>query len=126
MKILQNILESVQKETGVDLIRNKSRKRHIVDAKRIYGYIARSVTRYSLNEIAMFINKDHATILHYVRTAGDFIATDKDFEALYYRCLKGVDKAPTEQEVLKDAFKYHLRRSRYYTNQLNMLNNGRK
>ena len=124
MTALQRILEAVEKETGLDIANATGRQRHIVDARKIYAYIARNITNYSLYEIGRFINKNHATIIHYERCTKELVLHDIEFAEMYHRCLKRIGTI-SEDSVLRDAYKYHSKRSNYYLKQINnLLDNG--
>lgn len=121
--ILEKISRAIKNETGVDIRDYKlksCRKRHIVDAKRIYGLITRRTTLYSLEVIGKYIYKDHCSIMHYVRTGRDLLKNNSDFEDLYYRCLKNVNNTPYI-DVIRDAYHYHLKKSNEYLQELNEL-----
>ena len=61
-----NLLKSIIKEQLDIDIMEKSRFRHIVDARRIYSYILYK-SGHGYTEIGKTLNKDHATIIHYLR-----------------------------------------------------------
>lgn len=71
----------IERRLGVD-IHAKTRKRHIVDARRIFFYLARRHTSFSLSVLGGYFNLDHATALHAVRTAMDLIKTDAYFREI--------------------------------------------
>lgn len=99
------LLKEISKITGVpagDIFR-KIRKREIVDSRRLYIYLLRTTDpaeqkiipyketkfvsrgkhmdgRDSPNCLARHIQKDHATVLHYIRTTFELIESDR-----YYR-----------------------------------------
>ena len=66
------------KTTEYELI-SFTRLRRVVDARRAFAYFMRKETNYTLERVGSLLNKDHATILHYCRTAKALIKTDKDF-----------------------------------------------
>ncbi|MGB0896858.1 MAG: helix-turn-helix domain-containing protein [Flavobacteriaceae bacterium] len=103
---LLQISRSIIEETHIDIINSNRRYRDIADARRIYGLISKQLTGESLLSIGKHINKDHATILHYCKTAKNLIETDTEFSDLYYRCLGRINKIPKE-EILENLIKYH-------------------
>ena len=80
---LQELKHVIERELGVN-IHAKTRKRHIVDARRIFFYLARKHTRFSLSVLGGYFNLDHATALHGIRSAKDFIKTDEEFREILY------------------------------------------
>lgn len=61
-----NLLKSIIKEQLDIDIMQQSRFRHIVDARRIYSFILFQ-GGHGYTQIGKTINKDHATIIHYLR-----------------------------------------------------------
>lgn len=68
--------------TGVD-IKDQSRKRGIVDVKRIFSTMARRKAKHTLEEIGDYLGRDHATIIHHIKTCDDLKQTDKEFNQKY-------------------------------------------
>jgi hypothetical protein len=62
---------------------DKSRKRSMVEARIIYAKIMKVYTRTSLTDIGRSINKDHATIIHYINTFKWLKKTDQGFSSKY-------------------------------------------
>jgi chromosomal replication initiator protein len=67
---------------GVDLVKSKTRKREIVQARQISMYFAKDLTKASLKTIGMhFGGRDHSTVIHACQTVNDLMETDKKFKA---------------------------------------------
>lgn len=65
----------------VDLLKSKTRKREIVQARQVAMYFAKNFTKNSLAVIGSIIGgKDHATVLHACRTVQNLMDTDKKFK----------------------------------------------
>ncbi|MPM21571.1 Chromosomal replication initiator protein DnaA [bioreactor metagenome] len=65
---------------SVEQMHSSSRKREIVQARQLAMYFAKTLTKNSLASIGVDIGgKDHATVLHAVRTVKNLIDTDKHF-----------------------------------------------
>ena len=81
---LDTILNIVSIETGihVDNLKTKSRKVEIVMARNIYFKFARHFTNYSNRVIGLEVNRDHATVLHGIKSL------IKDLETDYLECNK--------------------------------------
>jgi chromosomal replication initiator protein len=66
----------------MELLKSKTRKRNVVQARQIAMYFAKSMTKSSLSSIGAHCGgKDHATVLHACRTVNNLIETDKKFKA---------------------------------------------
>ena len=66
----------------IELLKSKTRKREVVQARQIAMYFAKSMTKSSLATIGMHCGgKDHATVLHACRTVNNLMDTDKRFKA---------------------------------------------
>lgn len=64
----------------IELMKSKTRKREVVQARQIAMYYAKSLTKSSLATIgAQCGGKDHATVLHACRTVNNLMETDKRF-----------------------------------------------
>jgi chromosomal replication initiator protein len=66
----------------VDLVKSKTRKREIVQARQISMFYAKDLTKASLKTIGMhFGGRDHSTVIHACQTVNDLIETDKKFKS---------------------------------------------
>ena len=74
----------------------KSRKREICDVRMIALKIFRDETAYSYQAIGRMFGKHHATIIHNVRWAEEYIKTDKKFAHDYELLLKTFQKFLSE------------------------------
>tara|TARA_R110002020_G_scaffold469107_1_gene693852 strand:+ start:72 stop:638 length:567 start_codon:yes stop_codon:yes gene_type:complete len=72
---IKNYIEEL---TGMDLAQ-KTRKREIVDARRVAFKLTKSLTKDSLASIGKIYNKDHATVLHGIKTF-DYLYDSPDFK----------------------------------------------
>ena len=60
-----------------------SRKRNVVQARQLSMYFAKKYTKASLNVIGEQCGgKDHATVIHSLKTVANLLDTDKDFRAV--------------------------------------------
>ncbi|GCD78754.1 chromosomal replication initiator protein DnaA [Schleiferia thermophila] len=65
----------------IELIKSKTRKREVVQARQLSMYFAKMLTKHSLASIgAQCGNKDHATVLHACKTVTNLMDTDKKFK----------------------------------------------
>ncbi|MCH8547202.1 MAG: chromosomal replication initiator protein DnaA [Cryomorphaceae bacterium] len=66
----------------IDVMKSKTRKREVVQARQLSMYFSKQLTKSSLASIgAQCGNKDHATVLHACRTVNNLIETDKRFKS---------------------------------------------
>ena len=64
----------------IELLKSKTRKREIVQARQLSMYFSKQLTKNSLASIGQQCgNKDHATVLHACRTVNNLTETDKRF-----------------------------------------------
>ncbi|MEZ4825721.1 MAG: chromosomal replication initiator protein DnaA [Bacteroidia bacterium] len=80
-------IDSIQQIVGdhldieVEMMKAKTRKRDIVQARQIAMYFAKEMTQHSLKSIGYhFGGRDHSTVIHALQTVNDLIATDKYFK----------------------------------------------
>ncbi|MBC7862073.1 MAG: chromosomal replication initiator protein DnaA, partial [Bacteroidia bacterium] len=66
----------------IELMKSKTRKREVVQARQIAMYFAKNMTKSSLATIGLHCGgKDHATVLHACRTVNNLMDTDKRFRS---------------------------------------------
>ena len=83
MESLKNIINLV---FFVD-IDDPTRKRRIVDARRAYSKILKDAG-FSYQHIGYTLNKDHATIMHYVKSVDGLLQYDSIFEKKFILAKK--------------------------------------
>jgi len=65
----------------LELLKSKTRKREVVQARQIAMYFSKCFTKSSLATIGLHCGgKDHATVLHACRTVNNLMDTDKRFK----------------------------------------------
>ncbi len=68
-------------EVPIEMVKSKTRKREIVQARQISMYLAKSLTKTSLKSIGQFFGgRDHSTVIYACQTVEDLIDTDKKFK----------------------------------------------
>jgi hypothetical protein len=77
MNRTQMLKEIIQETLGVDVMR-KSRKRNVVDARKIYSSILHS-KGFGPTFIGNSLLKNHATILHYIKETQILILMDQEY-----------------------------------------------
>jgi len=84
-----------------------NRKREVVDARKIYSKILRD-SGYSYEAIGHTINKNHATIMHYIKNIEHLLSYDQILTLKYIAC-KNVfiqKKESISDQIKKDADVY--------------------
>ena len=66
-----------------DLVRARTRKREIVQARQVAMFFAKQLTKHSLKTIGLhFGGRDHSTVIHAVQSVSDQIDTDPSFREM--------------------------------------------
>lgn len=75
---IDGLLDTVCEYYGVepDMLLSKSRKRPVSDARQLVMYLAKKATGLSLKAIGTHMRRDHATVIHAIRTVTDRLAVD--------------------------------------------------
>ena len=111
MKPLHEIITIIKDVTGVDLIENKSRKREVVDARKIYCHLAKQLNIYSLKEIGEPLGLEHATVIYHIKECNNLIKTDPMFyqtsDKIEQECRIILSKL-NQLEILKKKHLYHV------------------
>ena len=95
-QVVEKFVKNIKREISIDYIqkvvsdyfqldtetlKSKTRKRHIVQARQLAMYFSNKFTKASLANIGSQIgDRDHATVLHAVKTVDNLVATDKQFK----------------------------------------------
>lgn len=87
--------EIVDKVFGED-IRIKRRTRNLIDARRVFSKILHD-RGYTFSSIGIFLKKNHATIVHYLKDINIFLKQEQDFLTKYIICRDAFEK---DREVL--------------------------
>ena len=75
-----------------DLVRARTRKREIVQARQIAMFFAKRRTKHSLKTIGLhFGGRDHSTVIHAVQSVSDQIDTDPSFREMVEAIRKRLD-----------------------------------
>lgn len=87
---LDQIMDIVCKATSLtpEYLNMNSRERQIVMPRQMAHYMASKNTKLTLSAIgAYFGGKDHATVLHSIKTIDGYLQSDKDFREKYGEML---------------------------------------
>ncbi len=75
--VRMNALKDIIKyHLGVDVVKDKSRKKEKVEARMMFSYIMNE-KGYGPSEIGRFLIKDHTSVIHYLKTFEWYLKTDK-------------------------------------------------
>jgi hypothetical protein len=99
---LREIYSVICQMRGID-IRDKNRTNDYVYARAIFFALAKKLTKHSHSVMGSFLNRDHATSIHGVKTFNNLMATDKDFrEAARFALFKCCDLLDKAEEKPRD------------------------
>lgn len=82
---LETIKEVVEFDSGCKDITEQSRKGNLPALRGMYMVLARKHTIHTLAEIGSFVNKDHASVLHWEKNLKHFIRFDKNLKELFLK-----------------------------------------
>ena len=81
---MESLKQIVNEIFSID-IDSKRRKRSAVDGRKVYAKILRDLG-YAYEHIGSTIDKDHATIIHYVNNIENLLEFDSTFKRKYNIC----------------------------------------
>ena len=70
-------------DVTIEQLKSISRKRDIVEKRMIVAYFLRNKIGLTFNESGKYLNKNHASIIHYVKLTEDFINIYPNIKRLY-------------------------------------------
>ncbi len=86
-------------EVTKDQIQSSNRKQKYCDVRTMIAYIVRSNTLATLRKIGdMLGNRDHSSVLHYIKKHEDLMVYDYDYRQMYFALLtefKECQKSPS-------------------------------
>ena len=85
----------------IDQLKSRSRHGYIVEARRMYCYLARVLTPKSLKDIGLKIDRDHATVLHQYKNMAGYV------EICDTNMINDVNNITEEYESNIDAYDFH-------------------
>ena len=78
-------------DVAIEEFYSKSKKREIVQARQLAMYFAKKFTKCSLAMIGQQCGgKDHATVIHALKTVANLLETDKQFRTLATEIEKNI------------------------------------
>lgn len=88
-EVSEFLFRVIEKNTGITKfqIKQKSRKREIINAKRIYSMLMYNYTDSTLATIGLLLGgHDHSSIIHHLNSLNDLIIWDSDYKKVYQNC----------------------------------------
>jgi hypothetical protein len=82
---LYNILKDVSIKTNisVDVMKGKSRKREVVEARQLFFKRAKEITNLSLSKIGSRLNRDHSTVLYGIKTVNNLKSLSERYDVYF-------------------------------------------
>lgn len=77
-----HIIRNINKSLNIDIFQ-ETRKREVVEGRVIFSKLMHLQNRHSLSKIGSFLNKDHCTIIHYLKVHDNLFATDKNYQKTF-------------------------------------------
>ena len=101
MSIALEVIEHIKNVSGYD-IRKETRVRNIVELRVIYAQLLLKNSDLTTKQTGKYINKDHATIIHYRKQFDNFFMYS-EFRDLYYKITSNLKlNAKSKKERLED------------------------
>ena len=83
MITLSIIKSYVETSASIDNIGLKKRTRHYSDSRFVYFAMAKKYTKFPLQTIGKYVNRDHTTVLHGIRQISNIIQQDESLRKIY-------------------------------------------
>jgi DNA repair ATPase RecN len=100
-------------------IQIKTRKSEIIQARQIAMYFSKKLTKSSLTSIGTQIGqKDHATVLHAIKTVNNLIDTEKKYKTDIEEIGKRLEEPTITKEEIKEAILEGLKRLNEWKNEI--------
>lgn len=83
-------------ETNYNDIKSPTRRREVVDARRMFCVLARKTLYMPFASIAKFIKRDHSSAIYYVKQHESLMKTDMMYKHFYDLCEYAVQEGKVE------------------------------
>jgi hypothetical protein len=94
---VNKLIDKVNEYFSVDM-RDKTRKRDVIDIRHTFMYSLRN-RGYKTAEIGGFLDKDHATVIHASRKVRDLILVERDMSRLVAAMDEVIDSYILEEKI---------------------------
>ena len=95
------ILQTVcyRMNVSIEDIRGPVRSRKLAEARKVFAYVCRKLTRTPFHLIGKEVNKDHSSIIYGVRTCEILMSAYKDFDFTVNQILSDLSTEYKGEEV---------------------------
>lgn len=96
---MEQVTDIVCRELEVDYhkVFEKTRVRHIAEARQIAMYLCYVNCNKSLKQVGRFFNRDHSTVMHSREVVGNYLQTEFDFRHKFKRIELALLTVQTEE-----------------------------
>ena len=102
-ELFDYVIDAVEYSSGLGNIKEKTRQREYVDARRIAYHILRSLHGLPFQVIAKEFNKNHASVIHGIKDVDFLIKTYSYFKETYDKTIKQLSRGNFRKEqILKE------------------------
>ena len=88
---INEIKTFIEEEMNIDDMFKKTRRREYVDSRRIFFYILRNRFLLTYEEVGKISKRDHATIIHSVKTFEYIVKQDIVLNSIYQKTLERLE-----------------------------------
>jgi chromosomal replication initiation ATPase DnaA len=99
-KVFEHVINAVQFASGLTNLKDKTRQREYVDARRIAYHILRNVHGFSFQAIANEFDKNHASVIHGIRDFDFLLKSDKILHEIYSKSLNRIAQGDIRKEQI--------------------------
>lgn len=105
---MKNKLEKIftfvceQLSVNPEQVVKRSRKEHLVFARQVYFYVAKTCIKSTLKQIAGYLSLDHSTVVHGIKRVEDLIYTEKKTRDQINEIVRSVNEWVNEKDVPGD------------------------
>lgn len=111
--IFQVICDEFELDYDTVMSLNHVRNREFIDARAMFYYVKRVNTGDSLQKIANFFNKNHATVIHGSKRAGDLIEYDTTYKKVFKRVERRLEDLESLNGVIPKRVQITMKQSVY-------------
>ena len=106
-ELLQDIMD-INGVTSKQLKNHKSRKRELVIVRQWHLFMLKRIGKLSLSTAGSLYGKDHATVMHAIKSICNLREFDRNFQYTYEEVIAKLEKADNRIFVYDQSFKGNL------------------
>lgn len=96
------LIDIVSSTVGVDMFKNTRERRHVT-ARAIFYKIYKDLEGWTLSDIGRILDKNHATVLHGIRSIEWYMEREPELALLYNRCVNLYkEESSVKEEVSRE------------------------